>query len=319
MISIITATYNRSNVLLHAIRSVLRSDYQDWELIVVGDCCTDDTSDVVASFADPRIRFHNLDENFGDQSGPNNVGFRMSTGEFVAYLNHDDLYFPDHLGSSLACLERSGADFVHSAALRCHPVGRDESMRMRLTVHAVSNSGRYNPLASVPATTWLVRREMIEAVGPWKPASQCHESSSQDWLFRAWKTGRTMVFNPRVTVLIIPSGIRRDDYARREDRDIRAFDEAMLDPGFRERQLEEVAIASAAAGLSARLSPIHHLRSFGHFTYLLLARFLMRLGVPPRRLLRFLAFGRRGAFIDHLRKRRGLDPIDAEKQRTARP
>ena len=74
-ISIITATYNRSNLLAYAINSVLRSTYEDWELIVVGDACTDDTESVVNAFGDPRIQFYNLEENFGEQSGPNNIGF----------------------------------------------------------------------------------------------------------------------------------------------------------------------------------------------------------------------------------------------------
>lgn len=56
-ISVITATYNRSNALALAIRTVLWQTCPDWELIVVGDHCTDDTEDVVRGFPDPRIRF----------------------------------------------------------------------------------------------------------------------------------------------------------------------------------------------------------------------------------------------------------------------
>jgi len=48
-ISVVTATYNRSNVLRYAIESVRAQGFQDWELIVVGDACTDDTSEVVAA------------------------------------------------------------------------------------------------------------------------------------------------------------------------------------------------------------------------------------------------------------------------------
>jgi glycosyltransferase involved in cell wall biosynthesis len=66
-ISVVTATYNRSNVLRYAIESVRAQGFQDWELIVVGDACTDDTSEVVAAFADPRIRFVNRAENAGEQ------------------------------------------------------------------------------------------------------------------------------------------------------------------------------------------------------------------------------------------------------------
>ena len=90
-VSIITATYNRSEVLKWAIRSVLAQTFCDWELIVVGDACTDDTEQVVASFTDPRIRFVNRSTSFGEQSGPNNDGFFLANGRLIAYLNHDDL------------------------------------------------------------------------------------------------------------------------------------------------------------------------------------------------------------------------------------
>ena len=52
-VSIVAATYDSSHLLRHAIGSVLLQDFQDWELIVVGDCCTDDTEAVVAGFGDP--------------------------------------------------------------------------------------------------------------------------------------------------------------------------------------------------------------------------------------------------------------------------
>ena len=213
-VSIITATYNRSNVLAYAINSVLRSTYEDWELIVVGDACTDDTESVVNAFGDPRIQFYNLEENFGEQSGPNNIGFSLARGEYIAYLNHDDLYFPDHLKVGLDLIESAEADFVHSAALRSHSVQKPgEDGSTLLTLHAVSNSHQYNPMVSAPASTWLVSRKLIERVGPWKPATQCFGAPSQEWLYRAWAKKSQMLFTGRATVLIIPSGIRANDYA----------------------------------------------------------------------------------------------------------
>src|SRR3954449_1280859 len=96
-VSIVVATYNRSNVLELAIASARAQTFTDWEMHVVGDACTDDSEQVVASFADPRIHWTNLPVNHGDQSGPNNHGVERSRGRYVAFLNQDDLWFPDHL------------------------------------------------------------------------------------------------------------------------------------------------------------------------------------------------------------------------------
>src|SRR5581483_1041903 len=87
-VSVVIATFNRSNVLRFAIESVRWQTYPDWELIVVGDCCTDDTEEVVRSFNDPRVRFVNLPRNHGEQSVPNNFGCDLAQGEYIAFLNH---------------------------------------------------------------------------------------------------------------------------------------------------------------------------------------------------------------------------------------
>jgi glycosyltransferase involved in cell wall biosynthesis len=94
LISVITATYNWSSVLRYAIQSVLWQTLQGFEMLIIGDGCTDDSAEVVASFQDPRLRWHNLPENSGHQSMPNNTRLAMARGKYVAYLGHDDLWYP---------------------------------------------------------------------------------------------------------------------------------------------------------------------------------------------------------------------------------
>src|SRR5450755_4047956 len=85
LVSVITATYNWSSVLRYAIQSVLWQSLQDFEMLVIGDGCTDDSADVVASFHDPRLRWRNLPENTGHQSIPNNTRLAMARGKYIAY------------------------------------------------------------------------------------------------------------------------------------------------------------------------------------------------------------------------------------------
>src|SRR6476619_7155830 len=94
VVSVIIATYNWSSVLRYAIQSVLWQTFQDFELLVIGDGCTDDSAEVVASFTDPRIHWHNLPQNSGNQALPNHTGIDMARGQYIAYLGHDDLWYP---------------------------------------------------------------------------------------------------------------------------------------------------------------------------------------------------------------------------------
>ena len=87
-VTVIIATFNWSEVLPYSIASVQRQTFRDWELLVIGDGCTDDSANVVGAIAaqDQRIRWINLPRNTGHQSGPNNQGLRQGRGDIVAYL-----------------------------------------------------------------------------------------------------------------------------------------------------------------------------------------------------------------------------------------
>ena len=109
-ISIVTSTYNRSALLRRAIDSVrAQRGVDDWEMCIVGDCTPDDTGAVVASYADPRLRFHNLPE----KSPPRAHGaiaknwgvFEMARAPWIAYLDDDDEYAPAFLRTMLAAID----------------------------------------------------------------------------------------------------------------------------------------------------------------------------------------------------------------------
>lgn len=307
LVSVVVATWNRSNVLRLALESLRGSTLRDWEACVVGDACTDDTGAVVAALGDPRIHFENLPENFGEQSWPNNVGCRRARGRYLAFLNHDDLYFPDHLETSVGLLEETGADLVFAAMALARPATPEELKAGRWEFRVGAPPGRrYEPYLNAPASTWVMRRELHEELGGWRPAVRCWGAPSQDFLFRAWKRGKDLRFKPRLTVLMVPSNKRSNVYLRREGHENQFFYEQMLhDPDFRRKLLERAAIRMA--GADAKRSVRRDDRS--RLYRLLYAPFL-RLGWNPNALKHWQHYGwRRRSFINQLRRHRGLGDI----------
>jgi len=93
-VSVIIPTYNRAEMIQHAIGSVLGQTYQDFELIVVDDGSTDGTEGAVRQIKDPRISYIRLDECSGSSSKPRNVGIAQAKGKYIALLDSDDKWEP---------------------------------------------------------------------------------------------------------------------------------------------------------------------------------------------------------------------------------
>lgn len=297
-VSVVTAAYNRANVLRLTIESLRAQTFAGWEMIVVGDACTDDTEDVVRSFGDPRIRFLNLPVNSGEQATPNNEGVRQARGEYIAFLNHDDLWAPEHLATCLESIERLRADLVWTLTVAIDAAGTPG-------LAGACAADRYEPYVVAPASSWLLRRALADAVGPWRPARELFMPPSQEWLFRAWRKGHALRPVKTPTVLAVHSGGRRNSYAGRDARDNETYAAQLAnDPRLLLRLAAEIAAAQAAA--VADLSIARHVR---RALLNIARRICVSAGVHPVSLHHAFKFRRRGGFLDSLRKTRGLPPL----------
>ena len=95
LVSVLMSTYNRRRFLQTAIDSIREQNYGNWELIIVNDG-GESVSDIVARLADNRIHLVDLENNSGKGHAINRA-FRESRGEYIAYLDDDDIWYPDHL------------------------------------------------------------------------------------------------------------------------------------------------------------------------------------------------------------------------------
>ena len=105
--SVIIPTYNRANLISKAIKSVLYQTYKNWELIVIDDGSTDNTKDIVEEFQKEDNRIIYLKQKNKERSAARNNGIRNSKGDFICFLDSDDLYHKSHLEEFIKLIIKS--------------------------------------------------------------------------------------------------------------------------------------------------------------------------------------------------------------------
>jgi glycosyltransferase involved in cell wall biosynthesis len=167
LVTIITATFNKPETLKYTIESVLNQDLTDFEYWVIGDCCTDNTEIVVQSFQDNRIKWFNLPENVGSQTGPNNEGLRRAKGKYIAFLGHDDLWFPNHLSTLVDFLEQTQSDFVYASTLAFSEDGNHKVIGVQ-EVFGTKQLFTGAKMGFVPPSSWLFKKTVSDVCGFWQ-------------------------------------------------------------------------------------------------------------------------------------------------------
>ncbi|MEW5685525.1 MAG: glycosyltransferase family 2 protein [Pseudomonadota bacterium] len=186
--SVVIPAFNRERTLPRAVRSVLQQGYANLELIVVDDCSTDRTAEVMAQFDDPRLRYVRLERNQG-AAGARNEGIRQARGEYVAFQDSDDEWLADKLEKQVeAALAAAGQEV---AVFHVKVVyGRDEARvygpgrvvcvpRLSPAQQAgdfVKLTHRHNLISP---QTLMFSRSVIEKSGMFDPLLR----SNEDWDF----------------------------------------------------------------------------------------------------------------------------------------
>jgi glycosyltransferase involved in cell wall biosynthesis len=246
-VSVLIPTYNRSGVLWYAIESVLHQTVTDWELRVTGDGCTDDSAEVVASFNDPRIHWHNLPENSGSQGVPNAYGVAAARAPYIAHLGHDDLWYPTHLEHLLRAVEETGADFVNTLLANLGALG---SGIRRLDGLIATEGGKIN--ANLSPSCVLYRRALAEQVGSWKDYRETSFPPDKDLFHRMFTAGATRAVIEELTVFKFPASWRKNVYRENPSHEQTLYLKRMREePDFLYRE----ALAAAAAHAQHKTAP----------------------------------------------------------------
>ena len=171
LISIIIPTYNRAKIIIErTLPSVLRQNYAQWELLIVGDCMDEEQATLLrdAAAADPRVHFHNLKRrgNYPSTRGPMwyvagtkpmNFGLRCARGAWIAHLDDDDEFMPEHLSTLLHAAQTQRSEWAHSMVRFIDDHGNEQGLvggempahglisRIGSLYHAGLRTFRYNP------------------------------------------------------------------------------------------------------------------------------------------------------------------------------
>jgi teichuronic acid biosynthesis glycosyltransferase TuaG len=119
LVSIITPTYNSEKFITETIQSVQNQTYKNWEMLIVDDCSSDKTVAIIQQFMedDHRIHLIRLNKNSG-ASKARNKAINEVKGDFMTFLDADDIWFPDFIENSIATIQETGIPFVFSSYRR---------------------------------------------------------------------------------------------------------------------------------------------------------------------------------------------------------
>lgn len=112
LVSIIMPSWNTGRFIAESIDSVLKQTYTNWELLIVDDCSTDNTDEIITSYKDSRIKYFKNEHNSG-AAFTRNKAMREAQGEWIAFLDSDDLWKPEKLEKQINFMKENGYVFSY--------------------------------------------------------------------------------------------------------------------------------------------------------------------------------------------------------------
>src|SRR5437588_4956546 len=193
-ISVIMPAFNAAQHIRQSIQSVLEQTFDDWDLIVVDDGSTDETASVVASFRDSRIRCIRREN--GGQAAARNTGITSTHGEFIAFLDADDLWLLEKLDRQLDVARRTRADVVYCDGYVFFDSCNDERSDYFAFVPGLKGWStmktllyQYNRIATLSA---MVKRNVIESVGLFDESRLFQNCEDYELWLRLARAGKTL-------------------------------------------------------------------------------------------------------------------------------
>jgi glycosyltransferase involved in cell wall biosynthesis len=187
LVSVIIPVYNRAQLIGRAIGSVLVQTYRNFEIIVVDDASTDDLAGALSRIAPAQLRRVAHPQNRG-AAAARNTGVAAAAGEYVAFLDSDDIWYPQKLAAQVVAMRRQPPDIAGTVcAYDCIRTGRPP--RCVVPGWTSLNFARSQLLGCTcgPGTTLLCRRAVFSEIGPYD--EELRRLEDWDWLLRLVEGG----------------------------------------------------------------------------------------------------------------------------------
>lgn len=212
LVSVVVPAYNCQDTLERTLTSIFAQEFQDYEVILVDDASQDATLQIARSFADPRIKILQHEQNRGE-AGARNTGLRAAVGDYVAWLDTDDEWLSMKLARQVAWMQdapsQQRACGTGYLLTRTYLQGAE---RKKTIIPIESDSWHKKMLSGnnlAPGATLMVRRQVFEEVGEFD--EQLPHGTDMDWLIR---------YSQKYGIGIIPQVLAHVNQAKRPRADV---------------------------------------------------------------------------------------------------
>jgi len=129
LVSVVTPSHNSALFISQTIESIIAQTYQDWELLIIDDCSTDNTVVIIEEFLnkDSRIKLFKTEMNSKSPVEPRNIGIKNANGRYIAFLDSDDIWLPTKLENQLKLFEGNDVSVVFSYYEKISETGKREN------------------------------------------------------------------------------------------------------------------------------------------------------------------------------------------------
>lgn len=202
-ISVIMPAFNAGKYIGEAIESVLSQTYCDWELLIINDGSTDNTQTIIDTFINRDSRIRSLYQENAKQSKARNLGIQHAKGEYIAFLDSDDIMFPDRLSYQIQLLVNSEFDMIFNDAYKFrynYRIENEESFHVKNeSFHGEKALITFLEMNPVPMLTVMVKKKALLEVGSFSVNSLFEHAEDYHLWLKLLKSGKK-IFSTNVIV-----------------------------------------------------------------------------------------------------------------------